>query len=72
MKDLLIDVITGSVEEIKLTTEEIEQREKDRLAWELEQSKPLPLTEIEKLRLETAQANAEMFEMMLMMSGGGL
>lgn len=39
---------------------------------EAEKNAPKPLTEIEKLRLETAQANAEMFEMMLMMSGGGL
>lgn len=32
----------------------------------------IPLTDIEKLRLETAQANAEMFEMVLMMTGGGM
>lgn len=31
-----------------------------------------PATEIELLRVETAQSNAEMFEMILMMSGGGL
>lgn len=29
-----------------------------------------PPTEIEQLRLEMAQANTELFEMMLMMSGG--
>lgn len=29
-----------------------------------------PLSEIEKLRLEQAQANTELFEMMLMFSGG--
>ncbi|MEH7521676.1 hypothetical protein V7149_00115 [Bacillus sp. JJ1503] len=29
------------------------------------------LSEIEKLRLEQAQANAELFEMMLMLTGGG-
>lgn len=41
--------------------------------WEdAEKVKPPEPTEIEKLRLETAQTNAEMFEMMLMMSGGGL
>lgn len=39
---------------------------------EEERNAPKPLTEVEKLRLETAQANAEMFEMVLMMSGGGL
>jgi len=32
---------------------------------------PPPLSEIEKLRLESAQANAELFEMMLMFIGGG-
>ena len=33
---------------------------------------PLPMqpTEIEQLRIESAQANAELFEMMLMMTGG--
>lgn len=31
---------------------------------------PKPPSEIEKLRIETAQANAEMFEMLLMMTGG--
>lgn len=31
---------------------------------------PRPLTEIEQLRLETARANTELFEMMLMMNGG--
>lgn len=30
-----------------------------------------PLSEIEKLRLEQAQANAELFEMMLTLTGGG-
>lgn len=29
-----------------------------------------PLTEIEMLKIESAQANAELFEMMLMMMGG--
>jgi hypothetical protein len=33
---------------------------------------PEPLTDIEQLRLEQAQANAELFEMMLMLTGGGL
>lgn len=33
---------------------------------------PQPLTEIEQLRLEQAQANAELFEMMLMLTGGGM
>lgn len=33
---------------------------------------PPPLTEIEQLRLEQAQANAELFEMMLMLTGGGV
>lgn len=33
---------------------------------------PEPPTEIEKLRIETAQANAEMFEMLLMMTGGSI
>ena len=32
---------------------------------------PQPLSEIEQLRLEQAQANAELFEMMLMLTGGG-
>lgn len=31
---------------------------------------PQQLTEIETLRLENAQANAELFEMMLMLTGG--
>ena len=31
---------------------------------------PKPLSEIEKLRIEQAQANAELFEMMLMLTGG--
>lgn len=31
-----------------------------------------PLTETEKLRLEMARTNTEMFEMMIMMSGGGM
>ena len=31
---------------------------------------PQPLTEIEQLRLEMAQANTELFEMMLMLNGG--
>ena len=35
-------------------------------------NQPKPLTEIEQLRLEQAQANAELFEMMLMLTGGGL
>ena len=30
-----------------------------------------PLSEIEKIRLEQAQSNAELFEMMLMLTGGG-
>lgn len=32
---------------------------------------PHPLSDIEKLRLEQAQANAEMFEMLITMTGGG-
>lgn len=32
----------------------------------------IPPTEIEKLRLEMAQANTELFEMMLMLSGGAV
>lgn len=31
---------------------------------------PKPLSEIEQLRLEQAHANAELFEMMLMITGG--
>ncbi|MEC0092897.1 hypothetical protein [Paenibacillus macquariensis] len=30
----------------------------------------VPLTEIEQLRLETAQGNAELFEMVLLLTGG--
>lgn len=37
---------------------------------EEEKNQPRELTEIEKLRLENAQANAELFEMMLMLTGG--
>lgn len=33
---------------------------------------PQPLGDIEQLRLEQAQANAELFEMMLMLTGGGV
>lgn len=36
------------------------------------QPEPQPPSEIEKLRIETAQANAEMFEMLLMMTGGSI
>lgn len=36
----------------------------------ISEPEPQPPTEIEKLRIETAQANAEMFEMLLMMTGG--
>lgn len=31
---------------------------------------PKPLSEVEKLKIENAQANAELFEMMLMLTGG--
>lgn len=37
---------------------------------EEEQNAPKPLSDIEQLRLEQAQANAELFEMMLMLTGG--
>lgn len=33
---------------------------------------PQPPTEIDKLRLEIAQSNTELFEMMLMLSGGAV
>lgn len=33
---------------------------------------PKPLTEIEKIRLEQAQSTAELFEMMLVLTGGGV
>lgn len=33
---------------------------------------PQPLSEIDQLRIEQAQSNAELFEMMLMLTGGGL
>lgn len=43
------------------------------MEWIAKEDRPIEPTEIEKLRIETAQANAEMFEMMLsMMMGGGL
>ena len=32
----------------------------------------IPKTEIELMRIENAQANAELFEMMIMMTGGGM
>ena len=48
-----------------LTEEEYQTR------VELEPILPQPLTEIEQLRLEQAQSNAELFEMMLMLTGGG-
>lgn len=31
-----------------------------------------PITEVEQLRVDTANSNAEMFEMILMMSGGAM
>jgi predicted fused transcriptional regulator/phosphomethylpyrimidine kinase len=37
-----------------------------------EPESPKELTEIEKLRIENAQANAELFEMMLMLTGGAV
>lgn len=44
-----------------------------KMKWIAKEDHPIELTDIEKLRIETAQANAEMFEMMLnMMMGGGL
>ncbi len=44
-----------------------------KMEWVTKEDNPIEPTEIEKLRIETAQANAEMFEMMLsMMMGGGL
>jgi hypothetical protein len=46
-----------------LTPEEVEQI-RDEL------NEPKPPTEIEKLRLEVAESNTELFEMMLMMNGG--
>lgn len=48
------------------TAEEVYQE------WLENKDKPAPLSEIEQLRLEQSQANAELFEMMLMLTGGGL
>ncbi len=33
---------------------------------------PAPPSEIEQLRIEMAQANTELFEMMMLMTGGGM
>jgi len=52
--------------EVEILTEEKYQARKD-----LEPKLPQPLTDIEKLRLEQAQSNAEFFEMVLMLTGGG-
>lgn len=52
----------GTEWEEGLIQEEIDER----------MNQPVEPTALEKLRLETAQSNAELFEMMLMMSGGGL
>lgn len=57
---------------------EIDEFEEIAINWktqeeiEAEKNAPKPLTEIEQLKLEQAQANAELFEMMLMLTGGGL
>lgn len=51
--------------EIEILTEEEYQSKKA-----LEPKPPKPLSEIEKLKIESAQANAELFEMVLMMTGG--
>lgn len=53
--------------EVEILTEEEYKARKA-----LEPIPPKELTEIEQLRLEQAQANAELFEMMLMLTGGGL
>ena len=47
--------------------EDMSQAEIDEL-----NNQPQEPTEIELFRLEQAQANAELFEMMLMLTGGGL
>lgn len=38
---------------------------------EAEKNAPKPPTELEKFKIEQAQADAELFEMMLMLTGGG-
>lgn len=56
-----------SESEVEILTEEEYQTRK-----ELEPVEPQPPTGMELLRLENAQSNAEMFEMILMMSGGDI
>lgn len=56
-----------SEKEVEILTEEEYEARKA-----LEPPKPKQLSEIDKLRIEQAQANAELFEMILMMTGGGL
>lgn len=68
MKKIVFNSETNEMEEVTLTAEEIEQNEMDKSIV----IPPQPPSEIEKLRLETAQANAEMFEMLLIMTGGSI
>lgn len=49
MEKLMIDAKTGEIKNVPFNQEEIAQREADRLAWEQEQSKPKPPTEIDYL-----------------------
>lgn len=38
--------------------------------WLIDKDKPQPISEIDQLRLEVARGNAELFETMIMFSGG--
>ena len=66
MDKLIINCTTGEVEEVAFTPEEITQREYEA---SLPPVIPEP-TEIEILRLEQAQSNAEMIDLMMAMLGG--
>jgi hypothetical protein len=49
MQDTVINVLTKKIEKVNITSEEIARREAERLAWEAEQAKPKPPTEIDYL-----------------------